>query len=379
MPTKPPKNWQEVKFKKFLTLQRGFDLPKYKFKYGNYPVLGSTGIIGYHNKYKQKGPGVVTGRSGSLGAVLYTDKSYWPHNTSLWVKDFKNNIPKFVYYFLKTFPLEKFNSGAGVPTLNRNHLDEYKIKIPSVKTQKKIAFILSIFDELIENNRRRIKILEEMAQLLYREWFVEFRFLGHQKVKMVDSELGKIPEGWKICSYSQVASYLNGFAFKPEHWGKQGIPIIKIAELKNGISDSTPYYIGNEVPEKYIINSEDILFSWSGDLDVYFWPHEEGYLNQHLFKVTPLGGMTKAYLYHSLKFNIEEFRIRTTGATMHHIKKGELDKVKITIPLSKILEDYEVLIKPVLNEILNLTRSNKNLTNSRDILLSKLMSGEIKV
>jgi type I restriction enzyme S subunit len=112
----------EIEFRDFVTLQRGFDLPIPKMKEGEVPVLGSNCIVGYHNEVKVEPPGVVTGRSGTLGIVQYTDKPFWPHNTSLWVKDFKGNFPKFVYYKLQTLKLERFNGGASVPTLNRNVL-----------------------------------------------------------------------------------------------------------------------------------------------------------------------------------------------------------------------------------------------------------------
>ncbi len=192
-------------FQNFVTLQRGFDLPKQDRKEGEFPIVASTSVQGYHAKYKVKPPGVITGRSGSLGFVQYLDVPFWPLNTTLWVKDFKGNDPKFAYYFLKTLSLERYNSGAGVPTLNRNHLDALDVAIPPLPTQRKIAAILSAYDDLIENNLRRIKILEEMAQNLYREWFVKFHFPGHEQTRFVDSPLGKIPEGWEVLRVKDIA------------------------------------------------------------------------------------------------------------------------------------------------------------------------------
>ena len=164
-------NWAEIPFKKFVTLQRGFDLPKSRMVDGVVPVLGSNCVIGYHNEMKVKAPGVVTGRSGTLGLVQYSELPFWPHNTALWVKEFKGNSPKFVFYKLKTLHLERFNGGASVPTLNRNVLDTLPIRIPKPAEQIRIASILSAYDNLIENNRRRIQLLEQAARLLYKEWF----------------------------------------------------------------------------------------------------------------------------------------------------------------------------------------------------------------
>ncbi len=190
---------------------------------GPYPVIGSTSILGYHNEYKKDPPGVVTGQSGSLGTVEFINKKYWPHNTSLWVKDFKDNDPKYVYYFLKDFGLERFNDGTGVPTLNRNDLDNYDIFVHALKEQQKIASILSAYDDLIENNSRRIKILEEMAQTIYKEWFVNFRFPGYEKTKFIDSPLGRIPEKWKISEFKNFFKIYNGYDSK--------VKIIQLKEL----------------------------------------------------------------------------------------------------------------------------------------------------
>ena len=163
-----------IQFRDFIILQRGFDLPKHSRDEGEYPVIAAAGIHGCHSEFKVNPPGVVTGRSGSLGEVVFVKCPYWPLNTTLWVKDFKENQPRYVYYFLKTLDLKRFNSGAGVPTLNRNHLDTLIVKIHDKQIQQKIAAILSAYDDLIENNLRRIKILGEMAQSFYREWFVKF-------------------------------------------------------------------------------------------------------------------------------------------------------------------------------------------------------------
>jgi type I restriction enzyme S subunit len=169
-------SWRQVQFRDFVTLQRGFDLPETVMQDGDVPVLGSNCVIGFHNEAKVQPPGVITGRSGTLGEVQFVNEPYWPHNTALWVRDFKGNLPRFVYYKLQTLQLDKFSSGASVPTLNRNNLDNIPVKLPSNYEQERIADVLSAHDELIENNRRRMRLLEEAARLLYREWFVRFRF-----------------------------------------------------------------------------------------------------------------------------------------------------------------------------------------------------------
>src|SRR5229473_1727772 len=190
--------WKRCELGDVLTLQRGFDITKKEQKQGSVPVISSSGIHSFHDTAKVNGPGVIIGRKGSLGTVFYIEEDYWPHDTTLWVKDFHSNLPKFTYYFLSTLNLAHFDVGASNPTLNRNHVHLLPVCWPPLPTQRKIAAILSAYDDLIENNMRRIAFLEEMAQSLYHEWFVHFRFPGHEKKRMVESQLGMIPEGWEV-------------------------------------------------------------------------------------------------------------------------------------------------------------------------------------
>jgi len=146
-----PEDWEIHEIGKFAPLQRGFDLPAGKRHEGSYPVVYSNGIVNTHNHFQVKGPGVVTGRSGTLGKVHYIECDFWPHNTSLWVTKFINSDPRFVYYIFKYIDFERFASGSGVPTLNRNDAHSFKVAIPSsLKEQITIATILSDMDDELE-------------------------------------------------------------------------------------------------------------------------------------------------------------------------------------------------------------------------------------
>lgn len=144
----------KILFKDFVELHRGYDLPKRSRKNGTIPVIASTGIIGSHNISKVLGPGVITGRSGSIGKVNYVKSDFWPLNTTLYVSDFKNNNPKYVYYRLQTLSLGKFASGSAVPTLNRNDLSELEISIHEKEEQNKIVAKLEPFEKKIELNNQ---------------------------------------------------------------------------------------------------------------------------------------------------------------------------------------------------------------------------------
>ena len=161
-----PKGWRRVKVIDFSPLQRGFDLPTDQIKEGTYPVVYSNGINNYHSEYKSKAPGVVTGRSGTIGEVTYVIRDYWPHNTSLWVTDFKDNHPKFVFYALQNLRLDRFYAGSGVPTLNRNDVHKQSILVPPPSEQKAIASLLETWDTAIEKTEALIAEKEKQFKWL---------------------------------------------------------------------------------------------------------------------------------------------------------------------------------------------------------------------
>ena len=188
--------WQQVALGDVLTLQRGFDLSRNKRQDGPYPVIASTGPVGSHQEFKVEGPGVVIGRSGSIGGGQYIKTDFWPLNTTLWVKDFKGNDRKFCYYLLRSLDLASFNAGSGVPTLNRNHIHPMPVHIPPLSEQRRIAHILGTLDDKIELNRRMNETLEEMARAkLFKDWFVDF---GPVRAKMEGREAYLPEEIWRL-------------------------------------------------------------------------------------------------------------------------------------------------------------------------------------
>ncbi|MBN1632269.1 MAG: restriction endonuclease subunit S [Thermoleophilia bacterium] len=155
------------------TLQRGFDITKTEQVEGDVPVISSGGVLSYHDVPMAKGPGVMLGRKGVLGTVWYTPGDYWPHSTSLWVKDFHGNYPRFVYYFFKWLGprLVNMDVGSANPTLNRNHVHPMEVRWPPLPEQRAIAHILGTLDDKIELNRRMNETLEAMARALFKSWF----------------------------------------------------------------------------------------------------------------------------------------------------------------------------------------------------------------
>jgi len=242
-------HWTDCKLGEVVTFQRGFDLPQRERREGNVPIVTSSGITGYHDTAKAKAPGVVTGRYGTLGEVFYIREDYWPHNTALYIRDFKGNDPLFISYFLRTLKFAGQNVAGAVPGVNRNALHLLPVRVPSLPTQRKIAAILSAYDDLIENNTRRIRILEEMAQLLYREWFVHFRFPGHEGVKMKNG----VPEGWEVMELSSACEFvIDGDWIETKDQGGADYRLLQVSNIGLGefIETGNLRYISQETFER---------------------------------------------------------------------------------------------------------------------------------
>lgn len=379
--------WNNIKFKDFVKLQRGFDLPKDSRSDGKYPVIASTAINGYHTEYKVIAPCVTTGRSGALGEVLYIKENCWPLNTTLWVKDFCGNDPKFVYYKLKTLDLAKYNSGAGVPTLNRNHLDEVVIKIPAIKEcQTKITSIISTYDNIIENNEKRIKILEELAQRLYTEWFVKFKFPGHEKVKIVDSgtEYGMIPEGWNVKKVKDSFDYIGGGTPSRKsinYWQNGSIDWYTPTDLNDnkmfssssskkitveGLKDSSAKLF----PEFSVMMTSRATI---GRLSINTKPSTT---NQGFIVCIPNQKVSLYFLYFWLKSKIPLFIELGTGATFKEITKGNFGEIYILLPSEELTSRFQQIASENGKEILNLQLRVKNLIKVRDLLIPQLVTGK---
>lgn len=288
-------------------------------------------------------------------------------------------LPEYIGYYLRMPSFRRkflaFSTMTTRASLKNEDLLSLEVTLPRLDKQKKIADILFTYDDLIENNNRQIKLLEEAAQRLYKEWFVDLHFPGYENCKIVDG----VPEGWTVRSMENIADYLNGYAFKPSDWGEIGKPIIKIKELNCGITKDTPRNTGDDIPEKYRVFPGDIVFSWSATLTAKIWDEEEGLLNQHLFKVTPYDGFCREYVLQSILKTLDEFRNLTTGSTMKHIQRGKLKQVFVKVPSPQIMGEYEKYSDTIRRQILVLSHKIILLTEARDRLLPKLMSGEIEV
>jgi len=370
-----------MRFSDFVTLQRGFDLTKTEMRVGLYPVVGSTSIIGHHCEFKVEPPGVVTGRSGSLGVVQYVAEKYWPHNTSLWVKDFKGNDPKFVYYCMQGLDFARFNAGAGVPTLNRNHLDSLEVEVPPLPVQQRIAGILSAYDELIDNCQRRIKILESMARALYREWFVHFRFPGHENHPRVASPLGEIPQGWEVRKLGEIAEDMRRNVSKGQL--DDPTPFVGLEHIPRRSLALDAWETTTELgSNKLEFKKGEVLF---GKIRPYF----------HKVSVAPFDGLCSADTIVIRSRQPEHYAIvvgcvssdefvalataTSNGSKMPRANWGVLEEHPVAIPPLSVVGQFSAVVDPALKQMQALVFQIQNLRRTRDLLLPRLLSGQIDV
>ena len=276
-------------------------------------------------------------------------------------------------------------SGSTVDRIPLTKFPEFEINLPPLETQRKIANILSAYEDLIANNTRRIKILEEMAQAIYREWFVNFRFPGHESTKMVNSSLGKIPAGWEIKTINDVVSIKSGFAFKSKTFvenGDFGLVTIKnvqdgnfITECNSRISD-----LPQKLPDYCYLKTGDVLLSLTGNIGRVCLVYGEDYLlNQRVAKLVPHDQANRSLGY--LIFKNEEMRTKlenlSTGVAQQNLSPVQTGKVELPIPNKVLLAAFSKNVEPIFDLMRVLFMKNKNLRQTRDLLLPKLISGEL--
>ncbi|MGH9437047.1 MAG: restriction endonuclease subunit S [Terriglobia bacterium] len=277
-------------------------------------------------------------------------------------------------------------NGATVHHLNMKDIRELEMpSIPALDVQDRIAAILSTYDDLIENNTRRIKILEEMAQMLYREWFVHFRFPGHEKVQMVESELGPIPEGWPVVGFDVLCDVLSGGTPKtsqPEYWngsisffGPTDAPdAFYVLETARRITE-----LGLRKCNSRLYPAETVFITARGTVGKVVLTSRDMAMNQSCYALRGKPGINQLALFLLTRHCAERLRKKAHGAVFDSITVETFQKLKVARPPCELLERLECLIRPHFAQSLNLLKRNSNLRTTRDLLLPKLISGEIPV
>lgn len=350
-----------------VNFKRGYDLPSYNRIDGNYPIVSSSGISGYHAEYKVDGEGVITGRYGTLGEVYYVNGKYWPHNTALYVTDFKGNYPKYVYYLLKALGNLQTSDKSTVPGINRNDLHEIIIPCVNQPYQQKIAAVLSALDAKIELNARLNAELESMAKTLYDYWFVQ---------KKVESwKVGKLGDFVKVNERSITKDFPHN-----------EIEYIDIASVSVGRLEGTTKYLLKDAPSRArrLVQHGDTIWSTVR-------PNRKSYLficnpKENLVASTGFAVLTPKNIPPSFLYFLtttEQFVnylvSNAEGSAYPAVSADRFAELEFSIPPEKKLAEFENVVSPMLDKISENEKESQTLAQLRDWLLPMLMNGQVKV
>lgn len=421
----------KVPLNEYITLQRGFDLPIHDRINGTVPVVASTGIVGFHDEAKVVGPGVVIGRSGSIGGGQFIKEDFWPLNTTLWVKDFKGHNPRFIYYLLKNIDFSSLNVGSGVPTLNRNHFTSIEVINFDEDEEIIIAGILGNIDDKIDLNRQINQTLEQIAQAIFKSWFVDFdpvkakieakekgedperaamcaisgksdkelEQLSPEQLEQLsktaalfpdeleDSELGMIPKEWEIgiiSDYGQVVTGKTPSTKVLDNFGG-GIPFITPTDISDDtyiiktdrcLTKQGQHAVRNCVIPKYSI-CVTCIGSQMGKVVIN---STTSVTNQQINSILLHHDFHRFYVYLNLRMRRNELRLMgSSGSTMPIINKKTFSELSILRPPNIVAEQFHHCVHSLFYEVLLLLKEASILATLRDTLLPKLISGELRL
>ncbi|HED3660848.1 TPA: restriction endonuclease subunit S [Enterobacter hormaechei subsp. hoffmannii] len=413
--------WTECELGVFIELKRGYDLPKSARNEGSIPIISSSGFTDYNDKPMVKGPGVVTGRYGTIGEVFYSEEDFWPLNTTLYVVDFKGNDPLFVYYLLQTISYADYTDKAAVPGINRNHLHKAKVKVPiSLEIQQKVAAQLYQLEKRVTLGKQTNQTLEQMSQTVFKSWFVDFdpvidnaldagnpipealqsRAEMRQKVRksadfkplpadiralfpaeFEEAESGWVPMGWKDGSLPDIA-FIN-----PTSWGTKNQPnyvnYVDLSNAKDGIISSIDKISFKEAPSRArrILKKDDLIFGLVRPANRSFaYVHIDGLTGSTGFAVIRAKNtIYKNFIYYFVTYdkNVEELARIADGGAYPAIKPDDICSLPLIIPSEEIVQRFDELTSNFRYLMNNSLVQNDFLTALRDTLLPKLISGEL--
>ena len=348
-------------------LQRGFDLPTGKICNGKIPVVYSNGIMNHHSSYKCVAPGLVTGRSGTIGKFTYIeDGYYWPHNTSLWVTDFHDNNPKFIYYLYQTIHIEQYSTGSGVPTLNRNNVHRHKTFIPKLKEQNKIAAFLSLLDERIATQS---KIIDKLQSL----------------IKGLNDFLYTQYGGEVLTSFAELGTSYSGLSGKSAQDFGSGKPFITYLNVysNNVIKENDFQYVAIKDDEKQnVVKYGDVLFTLSSEtpeevgVGSVYLGKEKVYLNSFCFGIHITNTEVAFPPYLSYYVSLTAFRKfiypYAQGSTRFNLCKADFKKASIKLPTLADQKRIYSILSHIDNKIIT-ERQMLDLYNSQKQYLLRQM------
>ena len=325
----------------------------------------------------------ITIVGASIGDIGFATKEVNGFNlteNAVRLTNFKDNVSsQYLFYLLVQNQYKEFMQtiagGAAQPKLGIYKIQRIKVQFPPLPTQQKIASILSAYDNLIQNYKKQIEALQTAASELYKEWFVRFRFPGYQTTKFENG----IPEGWKVEKLFDVAKIIYGYPFNSDEFCDDSTlnPVVRIRDILDNHTDT---YTSESCDEKYWINPNEMLIGMDGIFHMTLWTGERALQNQRTVRViSKVRNLSNYYLYFSLYPQIKALEQMIVGTTVAHLGDKHLKKITILIPAEKILKMSYEKFEPMMNRIYSLQQQITNLTQQRDLLLPRLMSGKLEV
>ncbi|WP_372359284.1 restriction endonuclease subunit S [Xanthomonas axonopodis] len=352
--------WQVVRLGDAITLKRGYDLPNQARMAGNVPIVSSSGVSGFHSEAKVRAPGVVTGRYGTIGQVHFIENDFWPLNTTLYVQDFKGNLPRFVRYLLQTIDYHQFSDKAAVPGVNRNDLHEAKISLPPLVEQHAIAETLGALDDRIDNLRQTNTTLESIAAALFKSWFVDFD--GVPPEDMQESELGLLPKGWRTGTLADLCDLKYGKALKATERREGEIPVY-------GSGGITGYH------DEALVTKPTIIVGRKGTVGALYWQSGPCFPIDTVFYVEPKVSLHFCY-YAMMQMRLHNLN---TDAAVPGLNRDNAYRQSVVIPSTENLAKWDALASNLRARMDNAAQQAGTLTALRDILLPRLISGKLRV
>ncbi len=343
-----------------MEIKYGFGLPERDRIRGDVPVYASSGLVGFHNESKVKNPSIVIGRKGNVGSLSYTDTESYPIDTVFYVDEVSKGFDlKYVYYLLQRINLPKYGGDSAVPGLSRDTVYNIRVETPKEETQKRIAEILSTYDDKIANNNSIIKNLEATAQAIFDEWFVNFRFPGHEKVKMVESEVGDIPEGWGV---KNVLEVIERIGVGKKYDNKSALPNGKIPILDQGQSGNIGYH--NEGPG-VMASIEKPVVVFTNHTCYYRLMTEPFSCIQNVLPYVGRNGYPTLFVYFLTKEKIK----------MQEYKGHwpDFEQQNFVIPPAQLAVEFANIALPLIEKKVACEQESDLLKKSRDRLLAELI------
>lgn len=431
--------WINTTLGEFITLKRGYDLPKSKRNDGNIPVISSSGYSGTHDVPMVKGPGVVTGRYGTIGEVFYVVDDFWPINTTLYVSDFKGNSPLFVYYLLQTIDFYAYSDKAAVPGINRNHVHMANIRVPkSVLDQEKIASILKRIEDRIHVNEKINDIFEQMAQAIFKSWFVDYEPVSakldvlesggskeealcaamavisgkdttalaafkdehpneYSELKtiadlfpdaMTESEFGSIPLGWYLSEIGNEVKVVGGATPSTKEsafWSNGSIYWATPKDLSNkkdkvlNTTERKITSLGVSKISSGVQPENTILLSSRAPVGYLAITKIPVAINQGYIAMQCNKVLPPEFVLQWATHSMQEITLRSSGSTFAEISKKNFRSINVVVPSSDLLMLYRKYTRKIYEQINSKINENSKLQELKKCLLPKLLSNAFEL